>query len=105
MNFIKKNGIWPALGVWSAGLVTVMIIDYVVRLNSDDYYTLGIGENLWFVSHTLFGLLAAGFLLFSLKHKETAQQIKGTLTASLSGALIYLVIVYSYIIGTGLDSL
>jgi len=101
----RKNSIWLALSIWCTGLLCIVGLDYFLRINSTEYYSLGMGENIWFLSHSLLGLIAFVILNFTFKPLDKINRIKGLLIACTFGVAWYLVVIYVYVLGSGVDSL
>ncbi|WP_102795864.1 hypothetical protein [Bowmanella denitrificans] len=94
-----------AIRIWIGGLLAIVTIDYLLRLNSDDFYRLGLGETLWFISHWILALFSLAILL-----RGWRGQPKGTTIGSLLGtvflaSVFYLTVIYLYVLGSGIDSL
>ena len=83
-----------------------LIVDYLIRINSDDFYHSGIPEQLWFVIQMSAAALALFFVFRSAKLIDTRSRIVIHYALNISlGVLFYTVVVFFYIVGLGIDSL
>lgn len=81
-----------------------MAIDYVLRVNSTEYYALGMGEEMWFISHSLLGLITLFVLYLTFRPLKKSDKVKGILLACILGVVWYFLVIYTYILGSGIDS-
>lgn len=105
MNPLPKASMRKALFIWIGGLLAIVAIDYLLRLNSDYFYRLGLGENLWFISHWLLALLSLVVLIRGWRSQLPKANILSLLGALLLAVVFYLVVIYLYVLGSGIDSL
>ena len=103
---ILVRGVIVPLGVFVLSLLVVVAIDRYLRLSNGDIRTGGLPETVWFAAHVACVLVPFGLLLPVVRRVES-KWAKLSLIGSdlLIGWLVYIVIVFSYITGSGIDSL
>ena len=104
MMNIKKNVIL-SLVYFILGLSAIIVFDYALRILTQKTDDLFLPEMLWFALHIM--LAAVVFLLFlkRAKGKALTTKIFAGLIASSIAFVIYLVMVWVYVIETGVDSI
>ena len=104
MMDIKKNVIL-SLVYFIIGLAVIIIFDYSLRILTQKTDDLFLPEMLWFALHIM--LAAMVFLLFlkRAKGKALTTKIFAGLIASLIALVVYMVMVWVYVIETGVDSI
>ena len=86
-------------------LLIEVIVDYLFRRMSDDFYQSGIDETIWF----LIQIGAVGIAVYYLLKSTRKFESKGTkagyfLLNIVAGIFFYILLIYSYILGLGIDS-
>ncbi|MBT1062725.1 hypothetical protein KJY73_04015 [Bowmanella sp. Y26] len=105
MNTLPKASMRKALLVWIGGLLAIVAVDYLLRLNWDNFYRLGLGENLWFISHWLLAMLSLVVLIRGWRSQLPKGNFMSLLGALLLAVVFYLMTIYLYVLGSGIDSL
>jgi hypothetical protein len=82
-----------------------IILDYSMRIQSDDFYTGGISEPMWFSIQIIAALSGIYFLFKGNKFLNTIKAKSVSLILNLLlGCFFYLALIYSYVLGLGIDS-
>lgn len=81
----------------------LVLIDYVIRVTSKNYYSIGFGEILWNLLHLALAIIS-GFLIFYFSKKNNFSLLKPALIVSFC-SLFHFILIWTYVIGTGIDSL
>ena len=102
---MKVNTVWPSVFIWIIGLLLLVAIDYFIRLNSDEYYCLGMDETIWFMSHIILAFVAMVFLLTALRPTHWLYKLKKLILAITFGVVWYIIVIWLYVLGSGVDSL
>lgn len=89
---------------WFLGLAFIVAIDWSVRKLGEQEYGLGMPEPVWFISQIALSLIAALCIYFSLRNSNRREAVLYGLSAILVGVLYYMIVVWLYVIGTGVDS-
>ncbi len=92
------------LFVWGGGLVVLVAVDYCVRIITGHYYVLGLGEPLWYGVQILLTLISLFLLYLSIKNLTFKNACFKVILSILLGMFFYLVVIWFYVIGTGIDS-
>ncbi len=90
--------------LWWLGLPCIILLDYVLRRLSDNYFALGLGEQVWFAAHALLAIASIVLLGLFLRDSPKRVAVVKTAIALFFGGLYYFIAVFGYILGTGLDS-
>lgn len=103
MNYTKKI----AIG-WIAFFFILLLelgIDYLLRTTSDNFYIGGIPEWLWFSIQIVAGLIGGTFIYLGTKNLNLFHhKILSYLINLALGLFVYLLFIYSYVLGLGIDS-
>tara|TARA_Y100000296_G_scaffold44139_1_gene50636 strand:- start:2856 stop:3158 length:303 start_codon:yes stop_codon:yes gene_type:complete len=79
-----------------------VLIDFILRTSADDFYQSGLSEPLWFGAHII---AFTGFLALLIPHLWQQRNWLAGLVNGVAALFLYLVIIYGYILGLGMDSL
>lgn len=94
---------------WSFFLGILLIelsIDYLIRIQSEDFRYSGIPEPIWFFVHIIAAGISGYFIINGLKYLgKIRYKIIHIFVNLIIGTFLYLVITGSYILGLGIDSL
>ena len=90
--------------VWFLGLAVIVAIDWGIRKLGGQEYGLGMPEPVWFISQIALSLVAVLCIYLSLRDSNRREAVLCSLFAILVGTLYYMVVVWLYVIGTGIDS-
>jgi len=101
---IKKNFLLSII-YFFGGLLALIGLDYLIRYSSDNFYQLGLNETIWFLSHILIAALVLFLFLKRAKHINLKSKMLFTAVLSFVGFIIYIVLVFGYVVGSGIDSL
>lgn len=90
-----------------ATIITVeLLVDYSIRTTSVNFYNSGIPEELWFLPQILAAIIGVFYLVRGIKKLESTYQIISSIFLNIFfGIMFYIVVVYSYILGLGIDSI
>ena len=95
-----------AWGIYAGVILIELLLDYLIRRTSDDFYTGGIPEPAWFMVHLAAAALGGFFIIHGTRYFQNVQRkIAYVVINFVAGMLFYGVVVYSYILGLGIDSL
>lgn len=102
---MQKQYYIASIIIWLGGLCLLASVDYVIRLFADNYYSLGMNETVWFLLQTLIGITSLGMLFKAVKQMPTHKAILLFGTTVIIGMLVYLLMTWLYVLGTGVDSI
>ena len=104
MNF--KLSIIYAWLIYAGIIVTELLADYAIRKLSNDFYSGGIQEPLWFALQILAAIIGGYLIVYGTRYLKTIRHKATHIFINLIGAIaFYVLTVYSYILGLGIDSL
>lgn len=104
MNF--KSSLIYAWLIYAGIILAELSVDYVIRKLNDNFYSNGIDETLWFLIQIIAAIIGGYFLLKGTRYLKTFRKKITYLGMNLIGGIIFYVLtVYSYILGLGIDSL
>ena len=104
MMDIKKNVIL-SLVYFIVGLSVIIVFDYALRILTQKTDALFLPEMLWFALHIMLAVMVFSLFLKRAKSKALTTKIFAGLIASSIAFVIYLVMVWVYVIETGVDSI
>ena len=104
MNY--KYSILIAWCIYVGAISTELLVDYILRKANANFYTGGISETIWF-SIQILAVAAAGYFVImgSSFLNNNRQKILSLIVNFVLGVFFYVVAVYSYVLGLGIDSL
>lgn len=101
-----KTSIVYAWSIFLSILLIELLIDYFIRIQSNDFRYSGIPEPIWFFVHIAAAGISGYFIIIGLKYlNSTRYKITHIIVNLIIGSLLYLVTIGSYILGLGIDSL
>ena len=100
-----KTNISIAWSTYTGLIFLDLLVDYTFRKISDDFFTGGIPEFLWFFVQILAALIGGFFVFNGTKLIQTVNRRMLSYTINvLLGVLFYFIVIYSYVLGLGIDS-
>jgi len=99
MNEYKPKLAWAQ---FIGSVLSSLIFDYILRLNATDFYAGGLNENIWFGFHIM-GFI--GLIFFMGKIHANLVYVRKLLKHLIPASFFYLVSIYGYVLGLGIDSL
>ena len=101
-----KSTLLIAWLTFSGIIIGELLVDYIIRINSDDFYHSGIPEQLWFLIQLLAAGIGCYFIYKSAKLLKSRVGVFMHYAINISlGVLFYGITVLFYIVGLGIDSL
>ena len=101
----KMNILYAWIG-YIGIILTEFLVDYTLRIKSEDFYSNGMPEVIWFSIQLLAALAGGYFILTGVKHFEKLQNKIFYIVCNMAaGLMFYFLAVYSYVLGLGIDSL
>ena len=101
---MQKNDYLASIVIWFGGLILLFAIDYIIRLASVNYYSLGMNETVWFLLQIVIGIGSLGLLVKAVKQMPTHKAVLLSGVTIVVGLIVYLVLTWLYVVGTGIDS-
>ena len=93
---------------WSiyAGIIFIeLLIDYSLRITSDNFRYNGIPETTWFLIQVVAAMIGGYFIIFGIKYLKSTLNKFIHLSANLIlGLVFYILVIYSYVLGLEIDS-
>ena len=105
MRFFRLNAYLQASLIWLLGIGLLIVVDYALRVVNGNMHALGMHETLWFAIPLVLAVLAAYPLLRQLQLKRTRQTLLYTMALLVAAFFYYLIAIWCYIIGSGIDAL
>lgn len=100
----KSSSAW-AWGFYVAVLLIELLVDYLMRKTSDNFYIAGIPEPSWFFLQILAATIGGCFIIYGTRYlKNRPDKTVHVVTNFAAGILFYVLAVYSYVLGLGIDS-
>jgi len=100
-----RSNVFLAWGIFTSIIVIELAMDYLLRQMAGDFLTGGFSEFYWFAIQIIAALLGSYFIISGLFLLKTPWHKILHLSGHIClGGLFYIVTVYSYIIGLGIDS-
>ena len=101
-----RSSIAYAWGIYAGVILVELLVDYLIRSTSDNFYTSGIPEPAWFIVQTAAAAVAGLFIIYGARYLQNVQRKVAHVVVNLvAGILFYGLVVYSYVLGLGIDSL
>ena len=101
-----KSSIVYAWAIYIGIIFIELLVDYLLRTANDDFYSGGVPESIWFLPQILAAVIGAYFIIYGVKYlKNIRHKIVHVVINGIVGVLFYTLIVYSYVLGLGIDSL
>ena len=100
---VDKN-FYKAIGVWIGGLLLLGVTDYLLRLISGSYHALGMNETLWFLLQVFLGVASLAYLVRAVRQMASYRALMLSGITIAAGLLAYFILIWIYILGTGVDS-
>lgn len=95
-----------AWGIYSGVILIELLVDYLMRRASDNFYTSGIPEPAWFLVQLAAAAIGGLFIINGARYLQNVQRKVAHVVVNLvAGILFYGLVVYSYVLGLGIDSL
>ena len=95
-----------AWGIYAGVILTELLVDYLIRRASDNFYAGGIPEPAWFVVQLAAAGVGGLFIIYGARYLQNVQRKVACVVINLvAGILFYGLVVYSYVLGLGIDSL
>lgn len=100
-----KSSITYAWGIYAGAIIIELLVDYLIRIKSENFYSNGIPESMWFLLQILAATVGVYFIIYGAKYlKNIKHKITHVFANLIIGILFYTLIVYSYVLGLGIDS-
>ena len=101
-----KSSVIYAWSLFLGILAAELVIDYTMRLLSNNFRYSGIPEPIWFFIHIMAAGVSGVFIIRGLRYLDkVGYKVIHLLVNLVLGALIYILITGIYILGLGIDSL
>lgn len=101
-----KSSTAYAWGIYAGILLLELVADYMIRTTGDNFYVSGIPEPMWFLLQILAATIGGWFILNGAKYLNTIRlKVAHVVINFIAGIIFYSLIVYSYVLGLGIDSL
>lgn len=102
LKAMNKNKVLLGWALFVGIISSSIIIDFIIRKSSNNFYESGLNESVWFALHA-----AAFICLASLigEIRNIKSYLRQLIINIIPAAFVYLVSIYSYILGLGIDSL
>lgn len=102
---LYKHSLTLAWFTFLSIIVLEILVDYGIRSSSANFYDSGISQSVWFIPQFFAFILGGYFLSFRVrKLKNIKSKVLSISIHTILATIIYLIILYSYILGTGIDS-
>ena len=101
MNIKTTKFTWPSFIVL---ILSSIAIDYYIRSSSNNFYASGLSETIWFTIHACAFIILSVSILSSSKNGFKSLILKLMLNI-IPATMLYLISIYAYILGFGIDSL
>lgn len=101
---MSKRSLAASCTVWFLGLIGFILIDFMLRHFAGEPYEPGVTPVVWYSSHFILALASLALLLYSLHFKPTVTNILIFFGLIVLGATYYLLVMWVYVIETGIDS-
>lgn len=100
-----RSSIAYAWGIYAGVILIELLVDYLIRRASDNFYTSGIPEPAWFMVQLAAAAIGGLFIIYGARHLQNVQRkITYVVINLVAGILFYGLVVYSYVLGLGIDS-
>ncbi len=102
---LHKYGQRLAWAFFLSIIILELLIDFGIRSSSVDFYNSGISQSIWFYPQVVAFIVGGYILSFNIQNIVGLKRkiVRISLHAAFS-FVIYLVILYSYVLGVGIDS-
>ncbi len=102
---LNKHILTFAWTVFLSIIILEIAVDFGIRSSSENFFDSGISQSIWFIPQFIAFFLGGYLLSYRVRKLEsTKSKLISIFTHSLAAMFIYLIILYSYILGTGIDS-
>ena len=95
-------------GIFVSILLAELAIDYFLRITSDDFYghSNGIPGESWFFPQIVAAMFGVYFIICGTRYlKNIKYQIIHVIINLVAGAIVYTLIIFPYVVGSGIGSL
>lgn len=82
-------------------ILTSIAIDFIIRNTSNSFYENGLNESIWFSFHAVAFICLALLIVDTRKIKPYLRKL---VVNGIPAVFLYLALIYSYILGLGIDS-
>lgn len=90
--------------VWFGGLIPLTGIDYSLRLISENYYSLGMNETVWFLCQFILTITGLVLLSRAVRHMPVRYAMLLSILTIMTATVFYFMVTWLYVVGTGIDS-
>ena len=95
-----------AWGTYAGVILIELLVDYLIRRASDNFYTSGIPEPVWFLVQAVAATIGGLFIIYGARYLQNVQRKIAYVVINLVAAILfYGLVVYSYVLGLRIDSL
>lgn len=101
MDFKKDYG--QALLIFVFGLLSLVVVDYVMRQFSGSPNNLGMPEMVWFAFQVIISLVSFFVFIKNIQTLPISKKILSSLLLLLIGAVVYICVIYGYVFSTQID--
>src|SRR5690554_7676529 len=95
---MNRNKLLVGWALFVGIIFSSIIIDFIIRKNSNNFYETGLNESIWFALHTVAFICLASLVCEIGKIKSYIRQL---IINIIPAVFVYLVLIYSYILGLG----
>jgi hypothetical protein len=101
MDFKKDYG--QALLIFVFGLLSLVVVDYLMRQFAGLPNNLGMPEMVWFALQVIISLVSFFVFIKNIQTLPISKKIVSSLLLLLIGAVMYLCVIYGYVFSTQID--
>ena len=101
MDFKKDYG--QALLIFVFGLLSLVVVDYLIRQFAGSPNNLGMPEMVWFAFQVIISLVSLFVFIKNIKTLPISNKIISSLLLLLIGAVVYICVIYGYVFSTQID--
>ena len=101
MDFKKDYG--QALLIFVFGLLSLVVVDYLIRQFAGSPNNLGMPEMVWFAFQVIISLVSFFVFIKNIQTLPISKKIISSLRLLLIGAVVYICVIYGYVFSTQID--
>ena len=98
-----KKGYEQALLIFVFGLLSLVVVDYLMRQFAGLPNNLGMPEMVWFAFQVIISLVSLFVFIKNIKTLPISKKIISSLLLLLIGAVVYICVIYGYVFSTQID--
>jgi glucan phosphoethanolaminetransferase (alkaline phosphatase superfamily) len=103
LNMDIKKDYGQALLIFVFGLLSLVVVDYLMRQFTGSPNNLGMPEVVWFSLQIIISVVSFFIFIKNIQTLPISKKIISSLLLLLMGAVVYICIIYGYVFSTQID--